>query len=408
MKKRPKNGPDGVLPENGEAEAAKTGPADGEEEQPAKKRASPVRTAVLVLLLLAVVVAAALAIREYSKRKADSEMTAEGFYAVSADTVVSVMPYADGVAVLTANGVEYVDHTGTLLQANEHNYASPAMAAAGKNVILYDRGGTKLRIEKSTNRYNELEFGSAVSCADITEKGVYAFSLNQDAGYQSHVYVYSRQDKVLLEWGSGSGCVLTMSLSPNGKALAVGLYTVENAEYTGKVICFRFGQKEPVYTTEFKGQTVYGVSFQTKDTLAVLTDKGAYMLDKNGDPTQVCAYAANEMNRSSLTRSGLCAVAVKRFGNDTDALVTVFGAGTAEPFDRSFDTAVHGVAAGTGYTAVVLGDQVIVFNGKDEDTGKVALKEPCVRAVISGKRLYVLTASGLYSYHVNESYGGAK
>ena len=410
MKKKPKTKPEAAAPETEEAEetAATETEETGEQGPPQKKRTSVLRLVTVVVLVLAVIAAGALAIREYNKRKADSEMTAEGFYAVSADTVVSLKPYADGVAVLTANGLEYVDHNGTLLNANEHTFSSPAMATAGKDVILYDRGGTSLRIEKSTNKYKELELSAPISCADITDKGVYAYSLNEDAGYQSHVFVYSRQDKLLLEWGSGSGCVLCMSLSPNGKALAVGLYTLENAEYTGKVICFQIGREEPLYTAEFKGQTVYDTAFKTKDTLTVLTDKGAYILDKSGDPTQVCSYAANEMNRSSLYRGGLCSVAVKRFGNETDAVVTVFGEGTEESFTQTYQTPVQVVASGTDYTAVVLSDKIRVFNAKNELTGEAALREPCILCAVSGKRVYALTASGLYSYHVNESYGAAK
>ncbi|MCH5198787.1 MAG: hypothetical protein J1E34_07770, partial [Oscillospiraceae bacterium] len=231
-----------------------------------------------LLLIVILIAAAALAISAHDKKNAENSITEAGFYPLSSDSVIDIAPYPGGAVVLTSNNIEYIDRYGEKITSNDHSFSSPVMEIAGKDLIVFDRGGYSLKIERSSAKYKQLDFKSAVSCADICSNGTYAYVLNADEGYQSHLYVYSAKGTLKFEWGS-SDYLLCVSLSKNGRYAAAGLISVDNASYISRVVMFDFRKNEPVYDVEFAGKTVYDIEFVSSKKLAVLTDGGFYLLE---------------------------------------------------------------------------------------------------------------------------------
>ena len=356
---------------------------------------------LLVVLLISVI---AVVIVKNANRSDGTLSDADLIYPTSADSVVDLASFPSGVVLLTSNAIEYVDQYGNLINANEHKYANPVMVTAGKNLLLFDRGGSSLKIEKDSVKYKEAQFESAVSCADITSKGTYAYVLNADGGYQSHLFVYSYKGKLLFEWG-GSEYVLDVTLSPNGKYAAISVLSVSNAESLSKVILFNFNKNEPVYNVEYPGETVYDIEFVSSRNVAVLTQSGSYLLTYAGDSTQLNHYAANELNHSALYKSGIGVTAINHYGNTNNALVYYLDKGCKKSFEIDFQNSILMITASESHAAIVFADEIKVIGSGGLQTGTVVLPETCIHCVISGRRLYVLSASGLFSFSLHETNG---
>jgi|GEM_PF-3157471 len=216
----------------------------------------------IIVLLVILIGAAAAAISAYDKRNAENNLTEASFFSIASEDVIDLAPYPGGAVVLTSSDIEYIDRYGELIASNDHTFSSPVMKVSGKDLIVYDRGGYGLKIERSSSKYRLLEFQSAVSCADICSNGAYAYVLNADGGYQSHLYVYSARGELKYEWGS-SDYLLCLSLSQNGRYAAVGMISVDNADYVSRVLMFDYVKEEPVYDVEFTGKTVYDTVKET-------------------------------------------------------------------------------------------------------------------------------------------------
>lgn len=356
---------------------------------------------VLVVILIAVI---AVFIVNNARKSYDVLSDADLIYPRTADSVVDLAPFTSGAVLLTSNAIEYVDQYGNLINANEHKFANPVMITAGKNLLLFDRGGSGLKIEKDSVKYKEAQFDSAVSCADITSKGTYAYVLNADGGYQSHLYVYSYKGKKLFEWG-GSEYVLDVALSPNGNHAAVSVLSVSNAESLCKVIYFNFNKNEPIFTVEYPGETVYDIEFVSSKNVAVLTQSGSYLLNSSGASSQLNHYAANELNHSALYKCGVGVTAINHYGNTNNALVYYLDKGCKKTYEDHYQSSILMVTASESHAAVVFADEIKVLGSGDSVTGTVKLPETCIHCVISGRRLYVLSASGLYSFSIHETSG---
>lgn len=355
---------------------------------------------VLIILLIASV---ALAIAAYDKKTAENAKTEAGFFALPTDSVIDLAPYPGGAVVLTSNDIEYIDRYGELIASNDHSFSSPVMEISGKDLIVYDRGGYSVKIERSSSKYMQLDFQSPVSCADICSNGTYAYVLNADGGYQSHLYVYSAKGKLKFEWGS-SDYLLCLSLSKNGKYAAAGLISVDNASYVSRVLMFDFSKGEPVYDVEFAGKTVYDIEFVSSKTVAVLTDGGFYLLDSNGACQTLDEYSVSELGHSDMKKDGMIATAVNLYGNSGNVSAKIYTKGIKANFEHGYSNEITAVCAGESNVAFVFGNEIEVYDQKDVLTGKISLPQSCIKCTLSDNRLYACISGGIYSFNINDSY----
>ena len=355
--------------------------------------------AALVLLLI---ISAAVVIADHSGSK-----KTHGVYSINGDAVESIAPFSSGIAVLTSNSVDYVDQFGNLMGANEHNYTNPVMITSGKNLALYDRGGTSLKIEKNASLYKEHSFESPITCVDITSKGTYAFVLNADNGYQTHLFAYSYNGKKLFEWTSAE-YALCVSVSNTGKHAAVCTLSVNNAEAVSKVYFFSFNKPTHDYMVEFADETVFDVSFVSSKKVVVLTDRGAYQLNQKGEKSVLCEYSANELNHTDLYNAGMGVCAIDLYGNSNNTKVFLFDRGYKNVYENTYQDSISRVIADENYCAIVFDKQIRILSAKNVETGVIDLDEICLDAVISGGRLYVLTAGGIEHYSLHETEGQEK
>lgn len=368
------------------------------------RKRSAWKIAALTVLILLLILSVALVISRSSKNS-DRGIIDTGelnaFYPVSADNVLGIYPYVDGVTVLTGNSVAYIDNSGNLMNTNIHSYASPVLKTAGKNLILYDKGSSDLRIEKNTVVYKTLKFDAEIGNADISPNGTYAYVLNSDGGYQSHLFIYSYKGKKLFEWG-GSDYVTDIALSKNGKYIALSLLSVNNAEYSGKVLCFELKKTEAVFSLDFPSEAVYDVEFISAKTVAFLSDSGTYTVNTKGELEEREKYSANELNHTFISPNGLGVIALNLYGNEKNAQILFFDKKFKNHYERNYAQAVTGVAANDLFTALVFPGYIDVFDGANSQIGYVELTENCLKIALSGRRMYVLTPSGLYSYHISD------
>lgn len=357
---------------------------------------------VIVLILVMVISAvvsglSGISVTDISSEKAEGAL----IYDSLPDSIRNIEAFSSGTVLLTDTSVDYIDSSGRKIASNSHMYSQPVMKVGKSTVLLYDKGGTAFRIEKNSSIYNNYTVNSTITTAAVGVKGNYAYVLNEDAGYQSHLYVYSYQGKKQFEWGSASDYCLTTALSDNGKSIAVSMISVENGEYVSKVSLFNFKDEEAVYTASFTDSTVYHIEFINRNRLAVYTDNGVFVVDKQGNSSAVFECMPSELTHSSFCPGGLNAVAVAKHGNSKDSAINVFDRKHETLFTLDFDSEIFDVKASKNFVAVMLGDSISIFDKKSGNTGNIKVGEKCIDAVFSGRTLFVQTVSGIYSFDVD-------
>lgn len=370
-----------------------------------RKITAPSVIGLCALLLIAIMVISAVVSSVSGVSLADiGSAPSEGgiIYDVLPDSITDIESYSSGLIMLTDTALVYLDSDGKNLSSNSHQYSQPVMVKGGNSVLLYDKGGAAFRIEKNTNIYNTYTVSNPITVATVDKNGNYAYVLNEDGGFQSHLYVYSYKGKKLFEWGSSQDYCIGTALSDNGKNIALSMLGVKNGEYISKVIFFNFRNPEAVYTVEFPDCTVFRLEFLSGKNVAAFTDNGVYVIDKNGDTHKRAEYAPTEIMHSSVADKGLSAIALASHGNTKDSVLNVFDKRMNSSFLLEYNSEIMNVRTSDKFTAMLLGDRIETYNSKGEKTGNIIIDEKCLDAAFSGRNLFVFTVSGIYCF---DAYG---
>lgn len=364
-------------------------------------KVSIIKVLCMTVILLLLIIAAALFLGNLNLTDNSDVADSELFLSINSDTVKDVLPFSDGVAVLTSSSVKYLDASGNEIVTNLHSFSNPRAEINSKTLLLYDSGGYNLRIENNSSEYSSFTFDSVITSAAVGKKGNYAYSLNSDAGYQSHLYVYSLRGAKLFEWGSAGDYIVDIALSDNGKYVAVAVLGIDSAEYYSKIILFKFNSSEPVYTVNLYDTTVYQIDFVSSKKLSVFSDSGVYLTDSKGECTCVQAYSSTEIAHSSLFYNGLSCTLISLYGNEKSPKLTVFNKNCVEKYECSYTEEINDVYCSKNYVALVFDSKIQVLNGENTVVGNIVLDEACIDVVIADRRVYALTSSGIYSFSVN-------
>lgn len=321
------------------------------------------------------------------------------FYAVSPDNVVSMEKYdKEGLVVLTDTTVKYFDVYGNQIAGNEHTYSNPVMKAAGKNILLFDRGSYSLRVEKNGSDFSEHTFDSVVTCGDVCKKGNYAYVLNADGGYQSHLYVYNYRREKLFEWGCSADYIVDVALSENGRNVCAAVLGADNAECFSEIILFGVNSDEAAYNVKLPGVAVYSVVFAAPKKVAAYTDHGVYLFDQDGDYQIIQDYTSTEMKFSSALTGELGATAINQFGDEKNVLITVFSKNYKVIYNREYEQSVKFIDASHEYCAAVFSDHVEVINSENSLVGDFATEDLCFGCRVAGRNVYLLTSEGILQF----------
>lgn len=319
---------------------------------------------------------------------------------VVADNIKDIKPFSSGIVTLTGTSVDYIDASGARIASNTHLYAQPVILTNKSTVLLYNKGGDSFRIEKNGEIYNTYTVQGTISLAVLGKKNNYAYVMNDDGGFQSHLFVYSYKGNKQFEWGSASEFLVTAALSPNGKSIVLGLIGAENGEYKSHIILFDFKSDTPIFSFEIPNSTICELSFLGRHKISAVTDSGTFTVDEDGVKTEVLGYANKELNYTALS-SGIKGISVARYGDLNNSYVSLFDRYFRPLGTREYKTEIKKLCADTSHIAVVLDNRIEILNKKNEIVAEIKLDEDIIFTTISSNKIYVLTLSGIYSFYLN-------
>lgn len=357
-----------------------------------------VRILGLAVLVVLLIVAAAAVLGGISKKSAEGDPE-DYLYPVSAEGIVDLQGYDDGLAVLQTNSLCYIDDAGVEIDLHEHTYANPVLRTAGKYALLFDRGGTQFRLEKNAAILNECPTDAAITTADVSKNGTYAYILNAHEGYQSHLYVYNEKGEKQFEWGSAADYATLFQLAENGKKAVLVSFVTENAEYASKIISFDFGETEPLFSVQLDKTAVFAVKFLPGGAFAVFADNGVYQLDKNGEVEKLREYSSSEINCAAVTDSDISALSLHLYGNEHNGEITLYDKKMRVLDTYTGSSTVTALAAAHNYVAVAAGNRLQILS-KNKTVRSVLMDESCLKCVVKKNAVFVLTPGGVRAYDV--------
>ncbi len=172
------------------------------------------------------------------------------------------------VALGQESCVFYTDK-GVKMRSIQAGYARPAISAGDTRFVLYNRGGTELRVEgRSKNLYTQSYTGGILLC-EMGADGSLAV-VTEDPSYTAQMQVYPNSMENPLTWKmtAKEGMPLRMAFSPSEKQLAVATLSAVNGETVSNLYVLDRAKKQETLVDTRTGNIPLAVEW-VGDTLLV-------------------------------------------------------------------------------------------------------------------------------------------
>ena len=218
------------------------------------------------------------------------------------------------VLVLSDTLLEAYNKNGRQIYSRQHGFSNPAMDVGAARVLVYDRGGTGVKIYNNDRLLEERRLEQSIYTAAIGRNGSAAFVTRAD-GYTAQVSVVDKEFASVYNWWSAEELVSAVALSDDGKRMAAAALRAEGGQYVSTLYVFDLTKSAPVATLSYGTAVIAGLESRG-GRLTVITDASVSTVDWNCEG----ALAAGQTGRVDYPVTD--ELRQVYFGKDTTLLVT--------------------------------------------------------------------------------------
>lgn len=251
--------------------------------------------------------------------------------AVSDNNYPVTVNVSNGESIKLVNGKLYALNESSVVSVDpasasqsysfDHGYASPVFKSNGNYTCLFDRGGTRLRLDTTSEELYEKSFDKSIITADVANNGTITCALFSDEA-KSRIIVLNKNENKKLDYNVKDGYVTYVSLNQNASLLAYTSVNSKNAFLTTTVHILNIGSGEDEFTLEYDKSNIIDLHFNDSGNLYVLGDnflsviksqKKEEVVFKKGSISTInyCYTSSNELviNYSGYNKSSKSKVA---------------------------------------------------------------------------------------------------
>ena len=200
------------------------------------------------------------------------------------------------------------------------NLANPALASRGRYTLLYDRGGTQALLSDGRTVLTQVEAGNTILTGAVCMQGGFALVTKSKDVLQS-VEVYTRTGRLRYRWDSASTYITAVSMSENGLQLAVGGFTVSEAELSSVVRIVDVRNEQAKTEMLVQDELVMDVYFGDTYVYAI-TDRALHRFDLRRSERTAIEFGDEQLRYFALNEHGATMVLGDRLLSGSSAVVS--------------------------------------------------------------------------------------
>lgn len=371
-----------------------------------KRAAALIKLAIFLLFLLAVVFVAAGRLGTVAFSNAADGF--RGFFAgltpgpgypaaLKSGHIVSVDTIGSRNIVLDGDSVRVLNSSAKELLNSQHTYSDPVIDVCNGRAVVFDRSSGRYKVCSATRVLYESKVEQNILTAAIGKKGNVAIA-SKSAAAQSELRVFDRRNKPRFIWECESERIAAVALSANGKGAAVAVIGSKDAQLYSKLLVFDFKKNSPLAVFEYPGTALIQLEFGRDNKVLALGDNLFSVADTRQKTKKDTPFGGNVLLRAAFSEDGMAAVALSSYGSASQSNLKVFGSDGSLRFDDAVNSEIRWVSCDGRNVAVLTGSEVLCYNGNGERIGTVTDRRKSQRAMILGRKIYVLEAGTLYYF----------
>lgn len=375
----------------------------------AEKRQTRLRViAIIVLLILLIIIAMSSfrlasmsSLRDGSKSFWSRMGPGKGYpYQLNSSDVDSIGVLNGDIFVLENNKTMTLNTTAKEVKNVKHSYARPAMSIASDRALVYDRAGTRYRVENRTDiiAQGKLHSDEQIITGAVGKKGNIAFgTLCNDA--TSRLVVYnSTYKKRIFVWDCAEYTISSVALSDNGKYAAVSVIGSENAEEYSKIFIFDFDYSEPIFEGEYLGNTLIAVHFTDNNNVAAVGDNGLVFV-KDLRRSQKIQLNDSTLSAFAFGENGDTITVQARYGSVNTQQLVGYRPSGKEDFRVDYDEQIKALAVSHSRIGVLTSNTVDLYGYNGYLHKKVSADSNSIKPLLVGNKVYVYEMGSIVKAH---------
>lgn len=223
--------------------------------------------------------------------------------------------------VLTNTYITACTGSGKELFSYPHGFERPVLKTSSARALVFDQNGTQALIFNHKGLKETVTTEKNILTAAISDSGCYTVATRSDK-YMAAVTVYSKRGERIYEWFSAEDTVNAVTLSPNGKRLAVAGFKSGVGQYKSTLYVLNYKSADPEFTKSFDNAFIYTLDTSHRSGFSAITANGISFIKWGKYKT---SEYKNDYTVSlfKASRGGLAAV-FNRESDKTDNHVAIF------------------------------------------------------------------------------------
>jgi len=364
---------------------------------PSKKKTAKIIALVFVLVLLLLValssfkIASLSSIRDSIVNTFHSMLPGGGYpYQVNSSEVEKIGSIGGDLVLLEKGRTVTLSGTAKETAEKEHTYANPAMSLNDRKVICYNRSGHRYRVETRTDVVYEgkTEEDEPIITAAIGKKGNIALATLSDKAMSRLTVLSKNYKQTEFVWNCAEYTITSVSLSDNGRYVAVSAIGSKDGEIFSKVYVFDFAYTDPVCAFEYPGTAMISVHFSSNnDVVAIGDNKIAFL--KNLKKNEETELSTSTVSAFCYSPSGDTIVVLAEYGSLNSQILRCYTAGGKISFEQKYAEPIKSVTASSGRITVLCNAHVDSYGMGGHKYKSYKANADTVTALRVGNRTYL-------------------
>ncbi|MEF9983388.1 MAG: DUF5711 family protein [Oscillospiraceae bacterium] len=361
-----------------------------------------------ILMILAVIFAALFLIldkiKEFDvKTKIDDTIISMGNgpgfpIDIAGRDAISLFEVSKLPAIVNDSNIFVYNPKGKATTNIQHGYNRPIAYSSNGRILLFDLGGTKLKLHSLSKLLCEKKFDNPIINADISESGTFCVATESN-NYVGEVVAFNKKGDQIFKWSSSKNVVTNASLSPDGNYLAVTAVNSNDGGLISFLYIFKINTGTEISMFSFDDELPLDVTFKNSTQIVVLTDKSIKTVTNLGRKVGEYSFNDESIYDFDLTDSENSTI-VLGVHNQTGEL-NVVNLDIKNNVIGTFktDKKISSVEIDDKGLCLTANDEIIFYNYEGLELQKI--NAPLVRkALIIENNLYYTTHNQVYKLNI--------
>lgn len=323
---------------------------------------------ILVLLVLAITV---LIILLNAERIRDTEFFRMLFgndlegepttsFSYSPDSANAFAVYRGGLSVIGSTGLSVLDKTGDESLAISASLAKPVIKAAGRHLICYGVGGSRLLYVRDNKLVENILSDAPILTAEVNDEG-WTLTVSEKLGSKATCLIYNDKLELVYEWISSERYINCSALSDDCKSAVIGGLQQRDASVVSAVVFIRFDSETPYAEIEFNNVVVLDVEFLKDGSVAVLTENSIAVFDEDGTKRGSYEFDSELLHEYDFDGDGFILLRLARSNSNEISDVYVLNYECEVEQSIAYSNIME-IDAEDNYFGILTNNMVVVYN----------------------------------------------